>query len=128
MTTRVLWLIVTGIAVFTLSQVSAAKLAPALANLALGKPVVASSVESISYPAHYANDGDPNTRWSSQFEDNQWIAIDLEASYEVHQVVLNWEVPIPSRSRLTRVSHCKGRARAAPSSRRTPSPAWPLLV
>ena len=91
MQTRVFGLVITGIVVFILGQVSAAQPALTPTNLALGKPVVASSVESLSYPAHYANDGDPSTRWSSQFEDNQWIAIDLEASYDVHQVILNWE-------------------------------------
>jgi len=91
MRARALWLIVAAIAIFTLGQVNAAQLNPTPVNLALGKPVVASSVESISYLAHHVNDGNPNTRWSSQFEDNQWIVIDLEASYDVHQVVLIWE-------------------------------------
>lgn len=91
MRTRLLWLIVAGIAISIVSQVTAVQPDPAPVNLALGKPVVASSVESITLPAHHVNDGDLNTRWSSQFEDNQWIVIDLEALYDIHQVVLNWE-------------------------------------
>ncbi len=91
MSIRILRLIVIGIAVFTLGQLTAAQLDPTLENLALGKPVAASSVENSSHPPQHANDGSLATRWSSQFADNQWLIIDLEASYEVQQVVLNWE-------------------------------------
>jgi hypothetical protein len=72
-------------------EASAFLLDPMRENLALQKPTVASSEESIVLKAENVNDGDPNTRWSSQFADNQWIIIDLEASYDVQQVVLNWE-------------------------------------
>lgn len=91
MRTQRLWLIVVGMAVFIVSRVTAAQLVPAQENVALQKPVAASSVESTSFPAHHANDGNPDTRWSSQFDDNEWIYIDLETAYELHQVVLNWE-------------------------------------
>lgn len=42
-------------------------------------------------PAVNAIDGNVGTRWESEFSDPQWISIDLGASYEVGQVVLNWE-------------------------------------
>lgn len=72
-------------------EAGAAQLNPAQENLALGKPAVASSVENSSLTADQVNDGDANTRWSSQFEDNEWIYVDLGAAYDVSQLVLNWE-------------------------------------
>lgn len=74
-----------------LSRVATAQPNSTPVNLALGKPAVASSIESPMYLAEHANDGELNTRWSSQFEDSEWLYIDLEASYEVHQVRLRWE-------------------------------------
>ncbi len=61
-------------------------------DLALGRPVVASSVQDSSYPASAAVDGDLSTRWSSAFSDPQWIYVDLGADYNISEVVLNWEV------------------------------------
>ncbi len=60
-------------------------------NIALEKPVAASSVESSFLAAENVNDGDLNTRWSSQFTDHEWIAIDLQSAHEVQQIVLHWE-------------------------------------
>jgi hypothetical protein len=91
MRTPVIWLIVAGIAVFTLGREAIAQVNPPPVNLALGKPAVASSIESPTYPTQDANDGDLNTRWSSQHEDNQWLYIDLEAAHEISQVMLHWE-------------------------------------
>ncbi len=60
-------------------------------NLALNKPVTASSTEEASYPASAAVDANTGTRWSSAFSDPQWIYVDLGASYSINQVRLNWE-------------------------------------
>lgn len=62
-------------------------------NLALYKPVTVSSVESAysNYPEK-AVDGDPGSRWSSEWNlDPSWIAIDLEAETTINKVVLSWE-------------------------------------
>ncbi len=56
-----------------------------------GKPTLASSTENAGTPASGANDGNTGTRWSSAFSDPQWIRIDLGATANVTQVVLNWE-------------------------------------
>ncbi|GBF74525.1 putative beta-N-acetylhexosaminidase [Paenibacillus sp. 598K] len=62
------------------------------ANLALGKPATASSVETAtSYFPNLATDGASNTRWSSQSSDPQWLRIDLGTATSVKRVVLNWE-------------------------------------
>jgi hypothetical protein len=59
--------------------------------LSQGKPVTASSTESIAFPATAAVDGNAGTRWSSAFSDPQWIQVDLGASVALTRVVLNWE-------------------------------------
>ncbi|WP_412542825.1 family 20 glycosylhydrolase [Longispora sp. K20-0274] len=60
-------------------------------NLALGKPVTASSTETANFPASYAVDGDPGTRWSSGYSDASWIRVDLGTSQPIGRVVLRWE-------------------------------------
>ena len=56
-----------------------------------GKPATASSTENAGTPASAAVDGNTGTRWSSAFSDPQWIQVDLGATANVTQVVLNWE-------------------------------------
>jgi len=63
---------------------------PNSSNLALGKKGYASSVETFHY-ASRAFDGDPNTAWSSTFNDGQWVYVDLESIYTVQQIRIIWE-------------------------------------
>ncbi len=60
-------------------------------NLALGRPVIASSIQSSDMPAANAVDGNTGTRWSSAFSDPQWIYVDLGSICTISQVKLNWE-------------------------------------
>lgn len=60
-------------------------------NVAKPQAATASSLESGSYPAASASDGDPRTRWSSQFGDPQWLAVDLGSIQRIGRVRLNWE-------------------------------------
>lgn len=68
-------------------------MASAPTNLALGKPVKASSIEKglASLAPVYAVDGDSETRWSSEFSDHQWITVDLEATYQLTGINLHWQ-------------------------------------
>jgi beta-glucosidase len=59
--------------------------------LSQGRTATASSEESAAFPAGAAVDGDTGTRWSSQFSDPQWLAVDLGATDSISQVVLRWE-------------------------------------
>ena len=65
-------------------------------NLALKKPVVASSTNDDNQPtpkdlpASYAVDGSLSTRWGSQYSDPQWIYVDLGAKYDIKRVQLDW--------------------------------------
>lgn len=60
-------------------------------NLALNKPATASGAEGAGTSASKAVDGDLTTRWSSRFQDNEWIAVDLGACYRLTKVRLIWE-------------------------------------
>ncbi len=60
-------------------------------DLALGRPVTASSMEKDGLGPENAVDGDPDSRWASQFSDPQWIAVDLGAVKTVGNVRLDWE-------------------------------------
>ncbi len=63
-------------------------------SLALGRPVRSSSevtVDGTTYPAAAAVDGKAGTRWSSEFSDPQWIAVDLGETRTVSRVTIAWE-------------------------------------
>ncbi|ANS76332.1 coagulation factor 5/8 type domain protein [Paenibacillus yonginensis] len=79
---------------------------PAAPNLALNKPVKASSLEidepsrsdedkakmeEKNYLAKNATDGNPDTRWSSIYKDNEWIYVDLGQESEIGSVAFKWE-------------------------------------
>ena len=60
-------------------------------NQAYGKNVEVSSVESNAYKGEYTVDGDESTRWSSAYEDNQYIIVDLGEQMDISMVKLKWE-------------------------------------
>jgi hypothetical protein len=60
-------------------------------NLALEQPAFASSEESIAFPAMDAFDGLSGTRWSSHFNDAEYIYVDLGAKFPLCSVELEWE-------------------------------------
>ncbi|MBD8498539.1 amino acid adenylation domain-containing protein [Paenibacillus arenosi] len=64
-------------------------------DLALFKRVSASSWEENNVDEHFQPhnvvDGTEMSRWSSKFEEPQWICIDLGAIYDINKVVLHWE-------------------------------------
>ncbi|MFI6493633.1 discoidin domain-containing protein [Streptomyces sp. NPDC050564] len=60
-------------------------------DLALRKKATASSVDDTANQPGNATDGDTGTRWSSAFEDDQWIQVDLESSLSFDRVVITWE-------------------------------------
>ncbi|GAA4447212.1 ThuA domain-containing protein [Phytohabitans houttuyneae] len=65
---------------------------PPATDLARGRPVTASSVESGSpHAAANAVDGNTATRWGSAYTDPQWISVDLGATYALTRVRLSWE-------------------------------------
>ena len=60
-------------------------------NLALGKEASASSQENDGASAAMAVDGSDTSRWSSEWEDDEWIMVDLERVYRIDEVRLIWE-------------------------------------
>lgn len=72
---------------------------PVPQNLALNKPVTASSLEANAttpVAASYLTDGSYSTRWSSVWADPQWVYVDLGASYDINRVKLTWEAAYAS--------------------------------
>ncbi|SDW76146.1 F5/8 type C domain-containing protein [Amycolatopsis xylanica] len=59
-------------------------------DLAKGKTATSSTVAD-GNPPERAVDGDPNTRWTSSYEDDQWLQVDLGAATAFDRVVLTWE-------------------------------------
>lgn len=60
-------------------------------NLANGKAVTASSSSKDAKDAGIVTDGSAGTRWSSNYNDNEWIYVDLGAPTEINTIRLLWE-------------------------------------
>ncbi|HWD78779.1 MAG TPA: beta-N-acetylglucosaminidase domain-containing protein [Kribbella sp.] len=61
-------------------------------NIALHRPVVASSIEpGTSFTAGLAVDGDTTTRWASGYDDASWLQLDLGTPTHLGKLVLRWE-------------------------------------
>ena len=69
-------------------------------NLAAGKNAVASSSENPSVDGSKIVDQDTTTRWSSAFTDDEWVYVDLGASYKINKVSLNWEASYASAYKI----------------------------
>jgi glucose/arabinose dehydrogenase len=73
---------------------------PTNADKALNQPTSASSVEEPGLEANKANDGNSNTRWSSNWTNNQWWQVDLGRTRKVDKVTLNWETAYAKSYRI----------------------------
>lgn len=73
-------------------------------NLALGKPVYASSYENSGTVPEYAVDGDASTRWGSDFADNQYLVVDLGAEYVLDRMEIDWNAEAYASSYRVEVS------------------------
>ncbi|MFF3752563.1 discoidin domain-containing protein [Streptomyces sp. NPDC002018] len=60
-------------------------------DLALGRPATASSVDGDANGAGNVTDGDSGTRWSSSYEDDQWVRVDLGSAVTFDRAVITWE-------------------------------------
>ncbi|WP_055696042.1 beta-N-acetylglucosaminidase domain-containing protein [Streptomyces prasinopilosus] len=59
-----------------------------------------SADETPDFPASAANDGVPETRWSSPVEDDAWWQVDLERPVRLGKVALHWQDAHPSAYRV----------------------------
>ncbi|QIP84115.1 hypothetical protein GLX30_08760 [Streptomyces sp. Tu 2975] len=75
--------------------------------LSQGRPTWASSSENSGLTPGQAVDGRDDTRWSSAFQDQQWITVDLGASRTVSRLMLKWEAAY-ARSFTVQVSDDPG--------------------
>ncbi len=60
-------------------------------NVALGKTVEQSGAEAEAMGADKTVDGNKGTRWSSNFDDDAWMYVDLGKQVDINKVVLTWE-------------------------------------
>lgn len=67
-------------------------------NIAMNRPAIASSLDPNvdGVTANDAFDGDLTTRWSSNYEDNQWVQVDLGAPALLCAIDLQWEAAYAS--------------------------------
>jgi hypothetical protein len=80
----------------TLGQLPVGPPAPPASHgrlLSQGRPVIASSVRTQDGDMAAANvvDGDEASRWSSDYQDDQWIQVDLGSPRPIMGVRLDWE-------------------------------------
>ncbi|MBO3272299.1 glycosyl hydrolase [Hymenobacter defluvii] len=64
---------------------------PTAPNIAYRRPVSVSSSENSTNTGDKAVDADGNTRWASSYANNQYLYVDLGATYSINRVRLAWE-------------------------------------
>ena len=69
-------------------------------NLALHKPVTASSEENAGCLKANLTDGQTNTRWGSAHHDNEWVVVDLQQMCYIDYLILRWEAAYASEYEL----------------------------
>ena len=69
-------------------------------NLALHKPVTASSEENAGCLAKNLTDGDVTTRWGSAHKDNESVVVDLQQVCYIDHLILRWETAYASEYAL----------------------------
>ncbi|MFJ4239978.1 beta-N-acetylglucosaminidase domain-containing protein [Streptomyces iakyrus] len=69
-------------------------------DLARSGTARSSGDETPDFPARAANDGDPETRWSSPAEDGAWWQVELARPARLGRVALHWQDARPSAYRV----------------------------
>ena len=64
---------------------------PVLEDKAFGKTVQSSGTENEVFSTNNLVDNNPATRYASNFADDAWFIVDLNNTYTINQVILNWE-------------------------------------
>jgi hypothetical protein len=70
-----------------------------IGNLAASATASANGTQSPNTPAK-AIDGDPASRWASDWTDNQYIQVDLGSAKNVGRAILRWETAYGSSYRI----------------------------
>ena len=60
-------------------------------NVAMSKTAIASGNENQGTDVMYAVDGNKDSRWSSNWDDNAWMYVDLGKIYSINRVEIFWE-------------------------------------
>jgi hypothetical protein len=86
--------------VVTETTTEAATATTGVMNLASEATATASSVEGTDYTAAKAIDGNMNTRWSSSFNDGEFITLDLGSICTVGSIQIFWEAAYSARYKI----------------------------
>ena len=92
--TLALAMVATSIVTFQKADVKAQD---EIVNFALNATVTTSTNEGADLKGEKAVDGDMNTRWSSQFINNQWIKLDFGKTVKIGSIQLFWEAAYASQ-------------------------------
>jgi hypothetical protein len=76
---------------FSMWELSVFNTASPDTDLALNQPTTASSIDDTSDEPGNATDGSLSDRWSSAYEDDQWIEVDFGSAVSFNQIVIVWE-------------------------------------
>jgi len=60
-------------------------------NVAPGKQATASSISGVTHAASYAFDASLSTWYQSDFNEAQWLQVDLGKPYLLNSIIINWE-------------------------------------
>lgn len=88
-----LWLVFMGIMTYSILELIPVANAQTL-DLALNKSISASSSQSPSFTPNFAVDGNLQTRWSSAYNDNQFLLLDLGNPYNLTNLHIDWEAAV----------------------------------
>jgi F5/8 type C domain. len=69
-------------------------------DIAWNKKAVASTTSKDAGSAGAVTDGNGGTRWSSNYNDDEWIYLDLESQQQIAEAELNWESAYASAYKL----------------------------
>ncbi len=64
---------------------------PLSENKALFRKTESSTIENSGYYPAYAVDGDEVSRWSTEYNDNQWFIVDLDGIFSIQRILIKWE-------------------------------------
>ena len=84
----------------SVSVMSACESASVVTNLSLKQPARESSNDGNSGPASAAFDGDLTTRWSSAYQDGEWLSIDLGSKLLLCSANISWEAAFASEYQI----------------------------
>ena len=77
---------------FNIARLSVSVFDPQSEDKLLFRYAYSSTIENTGHLAAFAVDGNPATRWSSEYSDPQWLAVEMEEVKTIQRIMMHWEV------------------------------------